>query len=690
MVARVLIGFPTADAPGLRAEAAQLALGLAACGYEVSALGALGPWRHALRRAGISATEQPFTGDTRRITRQVKESEPQILHAFGAATAHQLLPLAMLVGAGAVATLDHQDLTRLNPADFQQATAVFVPCDQLRDQLARRLPAPVIAAGNLLPPADDLPGAGNRFLAEELGLQEGAPLVLLADAFHGEETEAALQLIAAAPLLAARIPGLQLMLAGDGARLPELEAHAAEVNDRLGRRAVLLPGHRDDIPQLLALATVAVGSGRFALEAAGAGVAVIAAGAAGFAGVVTEESASVARFTCYGRHGRLEPVTARALATEIAGLYQYPDHRAHFAAQGQTAALAETERSGRAAQIAAYYAGAAAAGSATRAPQRITAILPDDPRELLFTLPALSGLCARYPLAKLCVFTRAGHQKLLEQLGLVERALLRPATFREWLQAAREQRPRADICLSFASDFASALLAALSFAPQRLGFVDGGGSLFFSDHLHARIPPSPERAQALVSTMGIQAGAPVPRPTLPPETVEMVALSLLAAGVDRAEPLILLSPQADEAHAWPADRWVSLAYQLLQARQERVAVLGGAKIAWPEGVIAVMPVQDSLVLAALLARAALLIAPDSSPLLMAHLMGTPAIGLYGPTSPRAGSLPGAQGRPICHGEYACHPCFGGPCTERHCLLAITPEEVLAAVNELRDGAPAPV
>ena len=45
-------------------------------------------------------------------------------------------------------------------------------------------------------------------------------------------------------------------------------------------------------------------------------------------------------------------------------------------------------------------------------------------------------------------------------------------------------------------------------------------------------------------------------------------------------------------------------------------------------------IPDSLMLAALLARAALVIAPDTGALHLADLLGVPTIGLYGSTAPR--------------------------------------------------------
>lgn len=683
MPSRTIICFPIEDAPGLRAEAAQLALGLAACGHTVCALGPLGAWRHVLRRAQVTATEMDITA-AREVAQLVQKFAPTVIHTFGNGASRALLPLTRLVGAGGAATLSHGDFDTLTSADYRFASTIFVPCEHLHDLVSRRLPASVsvVVTGHLLPPADTIPAAQRRFLADELGVHDGMPLVLLADHFLGEETEVALAVIAAMPTLNSHLRGVQLLIVGDGPRLGELETQAAAMNNRLKRRAVVLPGHCDDISRLLSLATVAVGSGRFAQEALAAGVALVAAGAAGMVGAVTPETASVARFSCSGRHGHLESATSRSLATEIAGLFAYPQYRAQFAHDGQAAVLAESERSVRAAQIASYYQQTTNIGDETRAPQRITVILPEDLRELLFTLPAISGVRAQYPLSQLRLVTTPVHKSFLEQLGIAETVLLTPATAREWLPFLRRQwSSRADICLSYRGNFSSALMTASTLAPSRVGFADSGGSLFYSDHLHARTSISPSYALTLMQSLGVSTGAPVSPPTLLPKTEEMVNLSLLAAGVEYQDALLLLCPQAEDGLAWPTEQWVALAELLRQSRPERVAVLGAPQTTWPDGVVKVMPVQDSLVLATLLARATVVIAADSAPLHLADLLGVPTIGLFGPTDPTEHRLPNTRCHALRRADYACQPCQS-PCPDHRCMQALTPPEVAHALDAL--------
>jgi ADP-heptose:LPS heptosyltransferase len=685
-MARILISMPPRDRPGLRAEAVDLALGLTALGHEVVVLGTVGALRHPLRAGRVTAPDLPLPSDDRKLTPLLQDFDPQVLHLFGLEAAGRWLPQCRLIGAGGVVTLGHADLLRFHPAALKGAAAVLVPCAFLRDQLARRLPHTLlVVTGHLLPPRPALVTPPHAE-ALALGLDPESPLVMLADGFVGAETQVALTVIQAVQHLAERLPLLQALLVGDGPRRPEVEGLAQTVNEALGRRAVLVPGERDDVGQLLSLATVAVGSGRFAQEAIAAGVPLVAAGPAGLVGTYTAETTETAGLTCCGRHGRLDPLTPRALASEIFGLLTHPELRADFAAAGQTALLATAERSQRAAQVATYYERATPTATVVRTPQRLLAILPEELREFIFTLPALGGLRARFPLAQLALIAPPIHVHFLTHLGLADQVWTQPRRGRDWLRLLPQVAGwHADNCLAFARTLPAQLLACCSRAGTRVGYAEGGGSILLSDHLTVRGPLAPARALTLTTSVGVSTGALPAVPPLPPATREVVDLSLLAAGIEYADPLILLCPHMADGRDWPHSHWLTLMGLLLDERPERIAVLGSDHNALPAGITPIAPVQDTLVLAGLLTRAHLIIAPDCGILHLADLLGTPTLGLYGPSAPDTCGLAVPTRTPLCHAEYPCHPCDDAVCPERHCLRALTPHEVAEAVRRVRSA-----
>ncbi len=90
--------------------------------------------------------------------------------------------------------------------------------------------------------------------------------------------------------------------------------------------------------------------------------------------------------------------------------------------------------------------------------------------------------------------------------------------------------------------------------------------------------------------------------------------------------------------------------------------------------------------AALLAHADAVVSSDSGILHLAGAVGTPAVGLYGPTSPVLGFPPLGRGR--AYGiELACRPChIHGPRVcwmgHRHCWRRMCPDDIVAVVAGL--------
>lgn len=187
----------------------------------------------------------------------------------------------------------------------------------------------------------------------------------------------------------------------------------------------------------------------------------------------------------------------------------------------------------------------------------------------------------------------------------------------------------------------------------------------------------------------------------PPEffttsTADAAAAAFLAQrGLGRDRPLVALAPGA--AHftkRWPPHQWIALARQL--AGTHDIVIVGGRAerdiatvIAAAAGDRAVSaagqyPLDGT---AALLKRAVSLVAGDTGVLHLATAVGTPVVGLYGPTIEAFGYFPYAAPAVTLQHQLGCRPCSsqGGPvCPLGHhdCLVKMMPEEVLAAVETL--------
>jgi len=155
----------------------------------------------------------------------------------------------------------------------------------------------------------------------------------------------------------------------------------------------------------------------------------------------------------------------------------------------------------------------------------------------------------------------------------------------------------------------------------------------------------------------------------------------------RGRPVVLLKPGAGwGAKRWPIERY-SAAASALNGRGFQVLVNAGpgeeplADAIATQSHGAAVPVQCSLAqLIALTRRIALAIGGDTGPLHLACALGRPVVGIYGPTDPARNGPFGTRFR-VLRSPHSLrnHARRNQP---ESGLLTITPEDVLAAVDEL--------
>ena len=169
------------------------------------------------------------------------------------------------------------------------------------------------------------------------------------------------------------------------------------------------------------------------------------------------------------------------------------------------------------------------------------------------------------------------------------------------------------------------------------------------------------------------------------------------------QPTLVISPCSSHARRnWPLQRYAALARHALDRHGMRVILAGGPSEAERRAGAAIARAAGAVVLdqtgkdtlpemLALLARASVLVSPDSGPVHMATMVGTPVIGLYAATNP-ARSGPYLSGR-WCVDAYpraarafrGCEPGelpWGHKIEEPGVMDLIRVEEVTARLDEL--------
>jgi heptosyltransferase II len=236
----------------------------------------------------------------------------------------------------------------------------------------------------------------------------------------------------------------------------------------------------------------------------------------------------------------------------------------------------------------------------------------------------------------------------------------------------------------------SALAPALAGIPERIGFLGEGRIGLLTDIRwnERRLPRMVDRCASLAVPAGAALPPQWPRPQL---VVPQAALSEWTRSRVHGSPrpAVALAPGAvSPSKRWSVESYAALAHKLT-ARQLDVWVVGGpgerplaAQIARCGGPgvrdLTGADLRDAI-MALAAARAA--VSNDSGLLHVAAALGTPSIGIFGPTSPwhwaplnpLAGTIETAAGVP-------CRPCHKPTCRLGHhrCMSEIDPQRVADA------------
>ncbi len=209
---------------------------------------------------------------------------------------------------------------------------------------------------------------------------------------------------------------------------------------------------------------------------------------------------------------------------------------------------------------------------------------------------------------------------------------------------------RFDVLLDLQLSLRASLVSTLVRAPLKLGFDRARAREFQWLFTNAQVAPA--RSEHVLDSflgfaraLGVTPGAAAWNIALPPDA-QRYAEALVP---DRTPTLVISPCSSHPLRNWPADRYAAVAEHAVRAHGMRVIVVGGrsaqehtmagAILAAARGTPIVDQVgKDTLPeLQALLARAAVLLSPDSGPVHMATMVGTPVVGLYAATrSARAG------------------------------------------------------
>jgi ADP-heptose:LPS heptosyltransferase len=324
-------------------------------------------------------------------------------------------------------------------------------------------------------------------------------------------------------------------------------------------------------------------------------------------------------------------------------------------------------------------------------PRRILLMARSHIGDLVMTTGAIASIAARFPAAHITLETSARAVGVVDHFpGVADRRLRREFIIGEFASVLWLRRSRFDLAVALDDSNARVTIATRGGVPRIVGVrrTDTDPRFLASVRWNPEGHDLFDSLRGVVALLGADADL---RPRLyPGEDDRRDAARALAGIKDRRGPLVGLFVDAgEETKRWPPERFVALAGRLTKAGC-RVAAFAGldgdARLAPLEaaGVTTVDPLSRPLALGEFIRGLTVLVTNDSAPAHLADAVGTPAVIIYGPTSPQR-FAPYGQGHRLLHAGLGCDFYLkrceareeGRPC-DRRCINAVSVNQVFDA------------
>lgn len=338
----------------------------------------------------------------------------------------------------------------------------------------------------------------------------------------------------------------------------------------------------------------------------------------------------------------------------------------------------------------------------TGSPRSILLIQFGDIGDVVLTLPCIRAVRETYPQARIAVAVWDKAAELIEDcpwldqvIAVTKRSLPLLETLRSQADFFRNlRRLQCDLAIDFRTGTRSAIMAFLSGASQRIGLYADDGKLWrnrlftslwqrdYSLDLHVA-----DYLLGLCEAFGITTGQRTPELVVAGDKQEKIRLLFAREAIPQDKKIVALQPFSLWGYKeWGKEKYVSLIRWLVAEYGAAVIVTGSA--AEKEKAAEIVNScgagcynfagRTSIAMyAALLQRCQFFIGVDSAGLHIAAAVGTPTVGIFGPSSPVSWAPVGKQ-HLIVQKKLPCVPCWQKGCNDSEksrCLDELTLEEV---------------
>jgi heptosyltransferase-1 len=315
--------------------------------------------------------------------------------------------------------------------------------------------------------------------------------------------------------------------------------------------------------------------------------------------------------------------------------------------------------------------------------------------DLIHALPAAAAIRHAFPTARLDWLVDERHRELLDLVPIIDRRIaIRTSSGASLLEAIRELRKvRYDVALDLQGLLKSAVLARASGAVRVVGFNarllrERAARVLYTETAGVDAMHVIRKNLSLLKALGIQHSA-VEFP-LESRKPEISGAARKRLGIGERDPFAIINPGA----AWPNKRWPVVYFAEVAMALKKRHRLSSIVLWGPgeeclaqdvadasQGSAAVSPPTSLAELVSLAKASAVMVSGDTGPIHVAGAVGTPLVGIYGPTSPERNG-PWASRDLTVSRFHSCQCHYLRQCrANRCCLLDISPREVIDLLDE---------
>ncbi|MCX8159524.1 MAG: lipopolysaccharide heptosyltransferase II [Candidatus Saccharicenans sp.] len=328
---------------------------------------------------------------------------------------------------------------------------------------------------------------------------------------------------------------------------------------------------------------------------------------------------------------------------------------------------------------------------------KILVYLPRTLGASLLAFPCLKSLEQNFPAAEISILPSAAYADFFQNVSPGYKVIRLP-DFKDIAglkrASARLKKMNFDLGLLLDESFASALLFYLARIPQRWGYDREGRGFMLTkkSRLRATDPQLHLKHHylQLPARLGLKVADQPLRLSLPDSYRKSAAGRLRHSGLNPERATVVIKPGSSfgPARIWPLDQQKELVRRLLESRLQVVLVGSSNGQAITRGLLEelgdrVVDFSGQLSLeetAGVIAGARVYLGNDCGLTHLANLLGTPVVGLYGPSDPHLCG-PSQPPAAVLHKSAPCAPCSYRACPYDHrCLSNISAGEVYEVIS----------